>query len=138
MKSIDEFLRDVLTTDYRRGRDYVQHLGYEYGQLLSYFRKVQRDHPSWIGGGVVEAPEDIIGIGYRESAKWEIEQFLKSGGYAQIEEKARRTEDAEIESIKLAKAQQKEIDRNTLFSLGSFSVAILSLVIAAIALFRSC
>jgi hypothetical protein len=65
-------------------------------------------------------------------------EFVASGGYSRFQEHVDLQNEIKRENLKLIKAQQKEIDRNTLYSIGSFGIAALSFVVAAIALIRSC
>lgn len=110
MKRIDDFIKDVLNEDFTRATDFVKHLGYEYGQVVSYFNKIAKDYPGWISGHFQENPDDIREMGFKsDGAKWEMEQFLKSGGYKGLEERENRQKKTEIEQLELIAAQRKEL-----------------------------
>jgi len=138
MKTTDGFLRDIISTGHARASDCVSHLGYEYGQVESYFDRIRADRPDWLDGFKTTTP-DIIRMRCRgERAKWEIQAFLAWGGYARIERKRERAEETGSQNLRLIGAQQKEIRRNALYSMAGFAMSAASLLVAGIALLRSC
>ena len=106
---LDDFWEKMLLKDYMTSLDFAKEHGYPHEEVLYYFQRIQRDRPGWILGYPTNSPDCLAVMRLNEDYVFEVREFLKKGGYADIEKREKQKDQLDIENLRLIRSQRREI-----------------------------